>query len=139
MNFVLSVSSILRNPLTARSITVDVISRISARSSISVPASAGVKSLGGSYLTAITPLPSGSLPLVYQTYDIKNSVKIGSPKNQLSEINHKAFFKDEGSFRIPFGSPTTIVSPSPALRLPETLNSIPFGVMLNVQSLLLEP
>ena len=100
-----------RYPRTARSTTVAVMSRMSADSSISVPASAGVSVSAGSYCTA-TGSRRGSRPTRRQIASMPAKTSSGSPSGQLLARKPSARSPAVGSATRPLSHPTTAVRPS---------------------------
>ncbi len=78
----LSFSSIVMNPRTAKSTIAAVMSRMSTELSISVPTSLGVSMSGGSYCAAMGR-SRGSRPRVHHSQNIPKNAKIGTISGQL--------------------------------------------------------
>src|SRR6185437_5072280 len=98
-------------PRTAISTSVEVMSRGSVLSSISVPTSAGVMLLGGSYMGA-TDIPDlGSRPFVHQSPNITTKATSGKNTIGLLPRNQTALVNPLGDASTPLGMNTSTVSP----------------------------
>ena len=106
-----SFSSILMYPRTARSTSVDVISRGWTWSSSRVPASAGLNPGGGSYIGATETPGSGSRPLYHHRANITPKVSSGKKTIGLLPKNQSARVSELGAFRTPLGMKISTVSP----------------------------
>src|SRR5271165_934909 len=81
-------------------------------SSISVPTSAGVMPLGGSYMGATEMSGLGSRPLVHQQKNITTNAHNGSSTIMLLRRNHIASVSLLGWVSTPLGMYTSAVNPS---------------------------
>src|SRR5580658_7399619 len=96
-------SSILMYLRTARSTTVQVLSRGLTSSSSKVPASAGQRPGGGSYCGATETPGSGSRPTVYQRVNITASVSSGKNRMGLLSTNQPNLVSADGGWITPCG------------------------------------
>src|SRR5947208_2677133 len=90
---------------------VDVISRRSVESSISVPTSAGDNPFGGSYIGATETPGSGSRPNLFHMPYITPNVRNGRNTIGLLPRNQNSFVSAPGSFKAPFGMYRSMVRP----------------------------